>query len=304
LDLLKDFDKDLLADVGFTSAELDAIFPIEASEQDDVVPEPPEEPVTQRGDIWQLGRHRVMCGDSTDAGSVALLMDGKKASLVFSDPPYGISYDGGFGSEREDKYKDDFKDYRLFLTQIYKNAFDVSDDKSPLMIWYASKKTLDVLLAIADIGYELREILIWNKPNAHYGALMCQYKIRYEPCIYAYKKGKSPRFFGDSTQRNLVDVAQPTKNDLHPTMKPVELYEMFIPNHCERDGIVFEPFGGSGTTIIACEKTSRICYGMEIDPKYCDVIVKRWEDFTGQKAELSNGKNGAKRADEIYAGFS
>jgi ParB family chromosome partitioning protein len=301
LDLLKDFDKDLLADVGFTSAELDAIFPIEASEQDDVVPEPPEEPVTQRGDIWQLGRHRVMCGDSTDAGSVALLMDGKKASLVFSDPPYGISYDGGFGSEREDKYKDDFKDYRLFLTQIYKNAFDVSDDKSPLMIWYASKKTLDVLLAIADIGYELREILIWNKPNAHYGALMCQYKIRYEPCIYAYKKGKSPRFFGDSTQRNLVDVAQPTKNDLHPTMKPVELYEMFIPNHCERDGIVFEPFGGSGTTIIACEKTSRICYGMEIDPKYCDVIVKRWEDFTGQKAELSNGKNGAKRADEIHA---
>lgn len=284
--LQKEFQITGLTDWGFEKREISLKFDFDSGNAESQgVPEKPAEAKAKRGEIYMLGKHRLMCGDSTAREDVRNLMGGDKAQLVYSDPPYGILYDGGVGSEREDAYHDDFKDYEEFIFNIYSMAHEFSDDKAAIMIWFASKKMFEILNAIKRCGYELREILIWNKPNAHYGALNCQYKIRYEPCLYGFKKGKSPRWFGDTAQRNLVDVDQPAKNELHPTMKPVELYKIFIPNHTEAGDVVYEPFSGSGTTLIACEQTQRICYGMEIDPAYCDVIIKRWCNLTGVNPE-------------------
>lgn len=290
-ELLKQIIVDLKTDENFdlklTGLDPKDLLKIDPPDFDDA-PDPsapPKNPRAMQGDVFQIGPHRLMCGDSSKIEDVRTLMGDLEAHLVYSDPPYGILYDGGVGSERPDAYQDEFKDYQEFLASIYMNAFEISDDSAPLMIWFASKRSLEVLLAVKSCGYELREILIWNKPNAHYGALGCQYKIRYEPCVYAFKRGKTPRFYGGSDERNLLDVPQPTKNDLHPTMKPISLYASFIKNHTEVGHIVYEPFGGSGTTFMACEQLSRVCFGMEISPAYCDVIIKRWCQLTGADEE-------------------
>ena len=285
LDLLKDFDKDLLADVGFTSAELDAIFPIEASEQDDVVPEPPEEPITQRGDIWQLGRHRVMCGDSTLVDDVERLMDGGKADMVFTDPPYGVDYEGGhFHSgdvnivrKREKLVADNVDIYKELCPILYSYC------DGPIYLWFADSRGRLVYNAIEESGLEIHALIIWHKINATYAAMNAQYKQRHEPCLYCKPKGKNLRWHGASTESTIWEIKKEGRNNLHPTQKPVALAEKAIRNHSVN--LILDLFLGSGSTLIACEKTNRICYGMEIDPKYCDVIVKRWEDYTGQKAQ-------------------
>lgn len=297
LDLLKDFDKDLLADVGFTSAELDAIFPIEASEQDDVVPEPPDEPITQRGDIWQLGRHRVMCGDSTNSGDVALLMDGKKADMVFTDPPYNVQID--YGTHKDDYSESEHIEFskawfglaRSYSNQVlFTSGFGRGMGMPNIKMWYSI--------------YPPDWMIIWVKKNAVVHSSLGGFN-NWEPILfYGKAKKKLPQDIFDVPITVQNDVADKKGNKLHPTPKSRKLWTEVIEKLTDRDDVLYEPFSGSGTTLIACEQTSRICYGMEIDTKYVDVIIKRWEDFTGQKAELSNGKNGAKRADEIYAGFS
>jgi DNA modification methylase len=230
-----------------------------------------------------------MCGDATKIEDVEKLMDGKKAQLIMSDPPYNVDYTGGSTNEekRKDSYKDEWTDqeYTEFLRLIWSNSFVASDEKSALLIWFASAKMRSVMDGFEQSGWLARTLIVWNKLNAHYGALGAQYKHKFEPLWYCYKKGQAARFYGETNETTVWDYDQPSKNDLHPTMKPVGLYVRAIKNHSEKNDNVYENFGGSGTTLIACEEINRTCYMMEIDPKYCDVIRKRYAKLINKEEE-------------------
>jgi len=260
---------------------------IEPDEKDDEIPENPPS-VAQLGDVWILGNHRVMCGDSTKKEDVEKLMDGKKAQFFMADPPYNVEYTGGSTNKKErvDSYADkkSEKDYTEWLVLILQNGFNFTDEKAPLHLWFAGSKIKSVVDACYDNHWFIRNLIVWNKLNAHYGALGARYKEKKEPMLYCSKEGKSSRWYGKTNETTVWDEVQASKNELHPTMKPVSLYVKSILNHIQKEDIVYEAFLGSGTTLIAAEKTGRICYGMELDPKYVDVIIKRYEDYTDNKA--------------------
>jgi len=253
--------------------------------EDDEIPEVKESKV-KRGDIWQLGEHRIMCGDSTNIDDVAKLMNGEKADMVFTDPPYGVDYDGGHavkGVRREKLKNDGTPDiYNDTLPIIY--MFSKKD--TPLYLWYSDSKSLAVLSAVLSAGYEIRNNIIWNKNVAQFGAIGAQYKTKHEPCLYCYKKGQKTNWIGPNNEVSVWDINRNSKNEYHPTQKPIALAERCIKNHTVK--LILDIFLGSGSTLIAAEKLNRKCYGMELDEKYCDVIIERWEQFTGKKAEKIN----------------
>ena len=249
------------------------------------------------GDIWQLGEHRLMCGDSTDADTVKKLMDGSLADMVFTDPPYGVSY----------------TDKNEFLNRIGKPmacvnpiendsmspdemaafwvvAFNVLAEctKDKMVYYITAPQGADLLLlqqSIADSPFALKHMLIWNKNNHVLGR--CDYNYKHEPIIYGWKKKGTHTFYGGGKFKTTVwDIPKPQKSDLHPTMKPVELVANCLLDGSKEGDIVLDIFGGSGTTLIAAEQTGRKCYMMELDPHYCDVIISRWETFTGKTAQL------------------
>jgi len=272
---------------GFTGDEILALKPLEETvglTDEDAVPEAPVQPVTIEGDIWILGDHRLMCGDSTDAGSVALLMDGQKADMVFTDPPYGVDYDGGHANEkRRDKLKNDDK-VDMYDLPI-KNAFLSTTDAAPIYLWFADRFASDVIKGVESAGFTIRSWIIWNKNLAQFGAIGAQYKSKHEPCIYAFKTGKKVNWCGANNEVTVWDIKRESKNSFHPTQKPVVLCERALLNHsC---GSVLDLFGGSGATMIAAQKNNKRSFVMELDPKYCDVIIKRWQDFTGKKATMA-----------------
>jgi len=275
------FDLDL---TGFTADEIAVLTPeqIEPGLTDeDEVPELPEQPVTVLGDVWVLGKHRLMCGDSTSIDAVDKLMDGQKADMVFTDPPYGVDYDGGHATEkRRDKLKND-DDVNMYDMPI-KNAYLASKDDAPIYLWFADRFATDVLEGLSEAGYQVRCWIIWNKNVAQFGAIGAQYKAKHEPCIYAFKKGKAPNWNGPTNEVTVWDVSRDHKNSHHPTQKPTDLAKRAMENHKVK--LVLDLFGGSGSTLIAAEKTSRQARLMELDPKYVDVIIKRWQDFTGKIA--------------------
>ena len=257
-------------------------------EEDDFDPTPPEEPKTKLGDIYQLGRHRLMCGDATKKEDVDRLMDGKKADMVFIDPPYGVKYTGGL----------QFKDGEVEKNnrQMIKN--DESDDiytevipviasicNGPCYTWFADTKASKLYTAVEAVG-DIHSMIIWVK-NGGYGALNANYKQKHESCLYWKPRGKKLNFVGATTETTVWEICKDGINKLHPTQKPVELAAKAIKNHSA--GLIVDLFGGSGSTLIACEQLNRTCYMMEIDPKYIDVIINRWEQFTGQKAVRLNG---------------
>jgi len=253
------------------------------TDPDEIPDEEFTETRVKRGDIWQLGRHRVMCGDSTIITDVERLMDGKKADMVFTDPPYGVDYDGGHATERrrEKLANDDRVDmYDLPI----KNAFIASADNCALYLWFADRFVGDVLSGLTESGWVVRNWIVWNKNLAQFGAIGAQYKSKHEPCVYCFKKGNSTNWDGPSNVVTVWDMNRGSINNFHPTQKPVELAERSINNH--NAPRILDLFLGSGSTLIACEKTGRVCYGMELSERYCDVILKRWEDFTGEKAVL------------------
>lgn len=285
-DLKDDIDLSLL---GFDPDELDSLLnPVEETDgltDEDAVPEVPVEPKTKLGDIYILGNHRLMCGDSTSITDVEKLMDGQKADMVFTDPPYGVDYDGGHATDkRRTKLEND--DKTLMYSGALPIAFMVSKDGAALYLWFADRFAKDVLIALEECNYQVRTWIIWNKNLAQFGAIGAQYKPKHEPCIYAFKKGKSPFWAGTNNEVTVWDIKRHSKNEFHPTQKPVELPERALQNSSKSGDIVLDLFGGSGSTLIACEKVGRYARLMELDPKYCDVIVKRWEDFTGKKATL------------------
>lgn len=292
---------DELADIG-ADCDIDMSefgFDLLDEEPEEIVEdEIPEEfePVCKRGDIWQLGEHRLMCGDSTIADDVAKLMDGELADVVFTDPPYGVSYADkneflnslGTGHRLTKRIENDShkpEEMYGFWCKAFKNLYDFSKD---CMAYYVTAPQggdllLLLLQSLRDSGFMLKHQLIWNKNNHVLGR--CDYNYKHEPIIYGWKIDKTHHFYGKSKFKTSVwDIPKPLKSDLHPTMKPVELVTSCLLDVSKKGQVVLDLFGGSGTTLIAAEETERHARLMEYDPHYCDVIIARWEDFTGLKA--------------------
>jgi len=275
---------------GFDDSELDALLnPIEETEgltNEDAVPEVPDEPKTKLGDIYILGNHRLMCGDSTSIDAVEKLLNGQLVDQLVTDPPYNIAYEGG-SKKREQIKNDEMADeeFRQFLKDVYIAANAVMKPGAVFYIWHADTESYNFRGAARDMGWKVRQTLIWNKDNSAFGR--SDYHWKHEPCLYGWKDGAAHLWASDRKQVTVIECKRPSKSDLHPTMKPVELMEYQILNNTKNADIVLDLFGGSGSTMIAAEKTGRKSCLMELDPKYCDVIVKRWEDFTGKKAILA-----------------
>ena len=245
------------------------------------------EPVTKLGDVWQLGRHRLMCGDSTSIDAVDALTEGKTMDMAFTDPPYGVAYTGGIQFTGKDTGKAVTNNREMIKNDdvdIYAEVFGILALKvqGPCYVWFAGTKASKLYEAAENFG-DIHALIIWVK-NGGYGALNANYKQKHEPCLYWKPKGSTLRFTGATTETTIWEIDKDGKNKLHPTQKPIDLALKAISNHDAKT--VLDLFGGSGSTLIACEQTNRTCYMMELDPKYCDVIVKRWEQVTGKKAEL------------------
>lgn len=263
------------------------------NEYNNVEPPAEEDTITKPGDLWILGRHRLLCGDSTKMDDVKRLMGDEKASLLITDPPYNVALGMG-GSKDEarkrhrrtdglvianDRMEDE--DFEEFLTRAFTAAKNVMDEGAGFYIWHASQKTYEFISALRLAGMVLRQILIWNKNTFTLGRQ--DYQWKHEPCLYGWTDG-THHWYGDRKQATVIDMPRPTKSEDHPTMKPVGLFAYQIKNSSKAGDIVLDLFGGSGTTILACEKLGRYGRLMEIDPRYCDVIVRRWEEETGEKA--------------------
>jgi DNA modification methylase len=293
-----DFDLDL---IGFTDKELDVLLGVDENAgltDDDAVPEVPEEPVSKRGDLWILGEHRVLCGDSTMLADVEKLMDGQLADMSFMDPPYNVDY----GNNAKDKMRG--KDRRIMNDalgdQFYKFLYDACVNlllvtKGACYVAMSSSELHTLQKAWLDAGGKWSTFIIWAKNTFTLGR--ADYQRQYEPILYGWRDGTDHFWCGDRDQSDVWNFNKPAKNDLHPTMKPVELVERAIRNSSKTRDIVIDLFGGSGSTLIAAEKTGRRCFTIELDPKYVDVIVTRWEQHTGKKATRAD----APVANEVVA---
>jgi site-specific DNA-methyltransferase (adenine-specific) len=275
-----------LALLGFDDKELNALLEPEVSEgltDEDAVPDVPEEPKTKLGDIYILENHRLMCGDSTSIDAVEKLTGGLVDILV-TDPPYNVNYEGSNGLKIQNDSMGD-EQFRQFLRDAFVAANAVMKQGAVFYIWHADVEGYNFRGACKDAGWQVRQCLVWNKDSLVMGRQ--DYHWKHEPCLYGWKDGAAHLWAADRKQTTIIECKKPKKNDMHPTMKPVELMEYQILNNTKGQDIVLDLFGGSGSTMIAAEKIGRCARLMELDPKYCDVIVKRWEDFTGKKAVLS-----------------
>ena len=279
-----DFDfgfDELMAELTDTSEEDGA--PLSTAVEDDADIVLPEEPKAKRGDIYQLGAHRLMCGDSTDPADVARLMDGKAADLLLTDPPYNVNYEGGTGLTIQNDNMEDAA-FRKFLRDAFACADGVMKPGAAFYIWHADSRGADFRNACADVGWQVRQCLVWNKNALVLGRQ--DYQWKHEPCLYGWKDGAAHAWLSDRKQTTVLDFDKPSRSELHPTMKPIQLFDYQVCNSCPVGGVVLDLFNGSGTTIMACEQNNRIAYCMELDEKYVDATISRWEAFTGQKAIL------------------
>jgi len=292
LEQLKELDFDLGL-IGFSDDELALLMGGETTEglvDEDQVPELVDDPVTVLGDVWLLGNHRLMCGDSTSIDAINVLCNDRAVDMWLTDPPYNVAYEG--------KTKDALKiqndsmgndDFRTFLRDCCVTADTVMKAGAVFYIWHADSEGYNFRGACFDAGWKVRQCLIWKKSTLVMGRQ--DYHWKHEPCLYGWKDGAGHLWAADRKQTTILEFDKPQRNGEHPTMKPVALFEYQMLNNTKGGDIVLDSFGGSGTTIIAAEKNGRIGYLMELDPKYCDVIIKRWQDFTGKQATLeSNGK--------------
>ena len=281
-----DFNLDLM---GFGDEELERLLNGDGDTtgltEDDAVPDVPADPVSKTGDVWVLGQHRLLCGDSTVLSDVERLMNGQLADMAFTDPPYTVDY----GNNAKDKMRG--KDRRIMNDALgdgfYKFLYDACVNllvvtKGACYVCMSSSELHTLQKAWLDAGGKWSTFVIWAKNTFTLGR--ADYQRQYEPILYGWKEGAKHFWCGDRDQSDIWNYKKPHVNDLHPTMKPVELVERAIKNSSKTRDIVIDLFGGSGTTLIACEKTNRQARLMEMDPKYVDVIVKRWQDFTGQQA--------------------
>jgi site-specific DNA-methyltransferase (adenine-specific) len=224
------------------------------------------------GDLFEIGEHRLLCGDSTDSDSVAKLMDGEKADMVFTDPPYGVDYEGGAMTKRT-KLDNDQKNTNIYQ-EVLPNIILFTNDKAPMYIWHAAGYA-DMASHLWDNNIEIRSQIVWNKNMAQFGALSAQYKQKHEPCFYCFKKGNAPFWYGPTNEVTVWDVSRESKNEFHPTQKPIELPSRALNNSSKKGDCILDLFLGSGSTMVASHQLKRKCYGMELDPKYCQVIIDR-----------------------------
>jgi len=293
---LTGFDKDLI---------------IESEERDDLVPDVQEEPKSKLGDIYQLGEHRLMCGSSTEEKDVQALMNGELCEMVWTDPPYNVDYEGGTGLKIQNDNMDDGTFYQ-FLYDFYSRAKDIMHNGCPIYVAHADSEGVNFRKALKDAGIELKQCVIWVKNSLVLGRQ--DYQWQHEPILYGWKPGAAHRWYGMFDKTTVIDDEvdikklkkeelqelvqhlrnerkttvvrenKPARNAEHPTMKPVSLIVKFLMNSSRQGDIIYDGFGGSGSTLIAAEKLNRKCYMMELDPRYVDVIIKRYEDYTGQAA--------------------
>lgn len=278
-----DFDLSELPDFGIEA--LPDMEPVEPVEEDDAPDVSEATPRTKKGDIWQLGGHRLMCGDSTVIADVEKLMAGEKADLLLTDPPYNVAYEGK--TEEKLTIKNDKQDdaqFLQFLTDCFSCAFSVLKEGASFYVWHADSEGLNFRLAIKNAGLTLKQNLIWVKNSIVLGRQ--DYQWRHEPCLYGWKEGSAHNWYSDRKQTTILEFDRPTRSTEHPTMKPIALFAYQLGNSTQRGGLVLDLFGGSGTSIIASEQTGRKCYTMELDEHYCDVILTRWENLTGKEATL------------------
>jgi len=262
-------------DLGFSDEEMDELLdrePPEEPEQEEGANEPPANPTSVRGEVYALGPHRLMCGDSTSAEDVHALIWPDVPNLMVTDPPYGVDYQGGEvnKAKRERLAGDD-------STDLFAPALGLAAEFMPTgawYVWHSGRLAAPVHEAISSAGWSVRALVIWNKLNCGFAAPSRHYLQAHEPCLYAVKG--TALWIGSSKERSVWDIEQPNRNEHHPTQKPLECMERPIRNH---EGDVYDPFLGSGTTLIAAARQGRKCYGMEISPAYCDVIRKRWGDY-------------------------
>lgn len=295
-------------DMELLNEELDGIIDIDMSDfnfgditdspsSEDVVEdngeniELPSEPKTRLGDIWMIGRHKLMCGDATSEDVLKRLMGGDKADMYLTDPPYNVAYEG----KTEDKLtiqNDSMEDsaFYQFLVDSFVAADSVMNEGAAFYVWHADSEGYNFRGACRAVEWELRECLIWNKNTMVLGRQ--DYQWKHEPCLYGWKGGAEHNWYSDRKQTTVIDMNKPNRNAEHPTMKPVQLFAYLIENSSKPGDIVLDSFCGSGTTLIACEQMSRTARVLELDPKYCDVIIKRYINLVGSSDGVAVERNG------------
>lgn len=291
---LSSFDFDL-AITGFDPEELDYLFKDSLRdniEEDnfDVDSELENPPISHLGDIWLLGRHRLVCGDSTKEETFNVLMDGEKANLVVTDPPYNVDYEGAAGKIKNDNMNDET--FYEFLLAAFQNIETVMANDASIYVFHSEKKGIHFRRAFFDAGFHLSRVCIWKKQKFVLGR--APYHWQHEPILFGWKKNGKPNWYSDRKQSSVWEFDRPYKNHEHPTMKPVALITYPILNSSLSNCIVLDPFGGAGSTLIACEQTDRICYTIELDEKYCDIIVKRYINFKNSNEDVYLIRNGVK----------
>lgn len=272
-----DFNLDLL---GFDEAELSSIFDADKDVSDDDfdVEKELEEPCfSKTGDMWTLGKHRVICGDATKLETFKTLLENTKVNLVVTDPPYNVNYEGAAGKIKNDNMEND-KFYQ-FLFNSFVNMEQAMADDASIYVFHADTEGLNFRKAFQDAGFYLSGCCIWKKPSLVLGR--SPYQWQHEPCLYGWKKKGKHKWYAGRKETSVWEFEKSKKNADHPTMKPIALLAYPIKNSSMTNSLVLDPFAGSGSTLIACEQTGRVCYAIELDEKYCDVIVKRYIEQVG-----------------------
>ena len=287
---LQDLDFDLGL-TGFEELEIESLLNEDESDnevfEDGYEVELPKEPKAKQGDIYRLGRHFLMCGDSTSIEDVEKLTNGVKMDLLITDPPYNVAYEGGTKDKLTIKNDSmDNKSFRTFLTNAFFAADRVMKSGAVFYIWHADSEGYNFRGACNDVDWKVRQCLIWNKSSMVMGRQ--DYQWKHEPCLYGWKDGAGHLWASDRKQTTILNFDKPVRNGEHPTMQPIALFDDQIKNNTKKEDTVLDLFAGSGTTLIACEQNGRISYNMELDEKYVDVIIDRWETLTGGKAVLLN----------------
>ncbi|MGF6792755.1 site-specific DNA-methyltransferase [Paraburkholderia sp. 35.1] len=271
---------------GFDSRELDDLLGPDGDAEgadDDDAPACPELPVSVPGDVWVCGPHRVMCGDALNGAQMAKLMDGEPATLVVTDPPYNVAYEGKT-SERLTIVNDAMseKAFRAFLLAAFENMMAHCIAGAPAYVFHADTQGANFRRAFTEAGWYLAQCAVWVKPVFVMGRQ--DYHWQHEPVLYGWKPGAAHRWYADRSQSTTWAFDRPSRSEVHPTMKPVALLEYLLTNSSQRGDVVLDAFGGSGSTLIACARMKRAARLMELDPRYCDVIVRRWQEFSGERA--------------------
>lgn len=278
---------------GFEPAELEDLFKEDVKdgiEDDDFdVDEELQKPtISKAGDVWHLGNHRLICGDSTKAETYERLMDGKMANLVVTDPPYNVNYEGSAGKIKNDNMENDA--FYQFLLDAFVNMEKVMASDASIYVFHADTEGLNFRRAFADAGFYLSGTCIWKKQSLVLGR--SPYQWQHEPCLFGWKKKGKHQWYSGRKETTIWEFDKPKKNGDHPTMKPVPLIAYPIMNSSMSNCIVLDPFGGSGSTLIACEQTGRICHTIELDEKFCDVIVRRYIEQVGSATNVTVERDG------------